>query len=366
MRPWRAVARELADSGCGVWRKRSWFGHRRRDGDRGDRGYNARAVRLDLRSNLRREAKQVALAALPRRLRMALRSARQRGRVRHVRDMAELDRELRAAYEAFQISEDAGREALQSFDLIAGPDLPADPRSEAYRQAQLALYERVAGKAYTPAAERSIFDAAAAVRSPFPYNTGSAEVVGDQLIALGFLMKAMGLASPSSVLEFGPGWGNTTDALVRMGHRVTAVEIDPAFVALIGARCKDVADRLTLVTADMLEFRTSERFDLVLFFESFHHCADHRAMLARLADLVHPGGKVVFAGEPVLDLAYPWGLRLDGQSLWSVRQLGWLELGFDTAYFFSALRDFGWDAERHQSRAISPLADVIVATRSRT
>lgn len=320
-------------------------------------------MRLDLRSNLRREAKQAALGALPRRVRMALRSARQRGRVRHIREMAELDRELRAAYEAFQISEDAGRTALQGFDFIGVPALPADPRSEAYRRAQLALYERIAGRPYTPGAERSIFDAAAAARSPFPYNTGSAEVVGDQLIALGFLMKAMGLVGPSSVLEFGPGWGNTTDALLRMGHRVTAVEIDPAFVDLIGTRCADVADQLTLVRADMLDFRTSARFDVVLFFESFHHCSDHRAMLARLADLVHPGGKVVFAGEPVLDLAYPWGLRLDGQSLWSVRQLGWLELGFDTAYFFSALREFGWDAQRLESRAISPLADVIVATR---
>ncbi len=333
----------------------------RRPEERSD--YSPRAMRLDLLSNLRREARHTVLGALPRRARLALRGARQRGRVRHIHDLAELDRALRAAYEAFQISEDAGRTALQGFDFVGVPDLPSDPRSEEYRRAQLALYERIAGRPYTPQAERSIFDATAAARSPFPYNTGSAEVVGDQLIALGFLLKAMGLAGPSSVLEFGPGWGNTTDALLRMGHQVTAVEIDPAFIDLIRTRCADVAERLTLVTADMLDFRTTIRFDLVLFFESFHHCFDHRAMLARLADLVRPGGTVVFSGEPVLDLAYPWGLRLDGQSLWSVRQLGWLELGFDTAYFFSALRDFGWRARRLESRAISPLADVIVATR---
>ena len=320
-------------------------------------------MRLDLRSNLRREAKQAALGLLPRRLRMALRGARQRGRVRHISDMAELDAALRGAYEAFQISEDAGRAALQRFDFVGVPDLPPDPRSEEYRTAQLALYERIAGKPYAPSAERSLFDAAAAVRSPFPYSTGSAEVAGDQLIALGFLLKAMGLSGPSSVLEFGPGWGHTTDALLRLGHRVTAVEIDPAFVELIGTRCVDVAERLTLVTADMLAFRTGERFDAVLFFESFHHCSDHRAMLARLDDLVRPGGTVVFAGEPILDLPHAWGLRLDGQSLWSVRQLGWLELGFDSAYFFAALRDFGWQGRRLESRAISPLADVIVATR---
>lgn len=337
-------------------------GAQRRPDERSE--YSPRAMRLDLGSNLRREAKQALLGALPRRARMGLRALRQRGRVRQIRDLAELDRALAAAYGAFQVSEDAGRAALQSFAFAGLPDPPADPRSEEYRLAQLALYERIAGRPYTPSAERSIFDAAAAARSPFPYSTGSAEVVGDQLIALGFLLKAMGLVAPSTVLEFGPGWGNTSDALLRLGHAVTAVEIDPAFVDLIRARCADVAERLSLVTSDMLEFRTGERFDLVLFFESFHHCSDHRAMLARLADLVRPGGTVVFAGEPVLDLPYPWGLRLDGQSLWSVRRLGWLELGFDTRYFFAALRDFGWHARRLESRAISPLADVIVATRA--
>ncbi len=108
---------------------------------------------------------------------MALRGARQRGRVRHIRELAELDVALGGAYEAFQISEDAGRAALQRFDFIGPPDLPSDLRSEEYRQAQLSLYERIAGRPYTPTADRSIFDALASTRrtlSPRSVTSGGA------------------------------------------------------------------------------------------------------------------------------------------------------------------------------------------------
>jgi cyclopropane fatty-acyl-phospholipid synthase-like methyltransferase len=186
-------------------------------------------------------------------------------------------------------------------------------------------------------------------------------VVGDQLILLGFLLKAISKPPPARILEFGPGWGNTTLALLQTGYDVTAVEIDPAFTDLIARRCALHADRLTLETADMLEFTSPRRFDVILFFESFHHCQDHRRLLNQLHDLLAEGGVILFVAEPILDLPYPWGLRLDGQSLWAMRQLGWLELGFDRSYFMQALRDTGWAGERLHSRAISSLTDVVVA-----
>ena len=319
-----------------------------------------------LAANLRRELKEYALGSLPRGLRLALRQARRGRRVRRIHDLAALDDALRHAYEAFQRSEDEGRRVLDAIELVVDDPRPADPASEAYRENELRLYERLVGRPYSTANERSIFDVAEAVRRPFPYRTGSTEVAGDQLILLGFLLKAIRAPVGARVLEFGPGWGNTTLALLQTGYSVTAVEIDPAFVELIARRCADHAERLTLVSGDMLTFASSERFDLVLFFESFHHCTDHRAMLRRLHDLVVDGGSILFVAEPIADLAYPWGLRLDGHSLWSMRQLGWLELGFDRAYFMRTLRETGWAGRRLHSRAISPLVDVIVATRATT
>ena len=49
-------------------------------------------------------------------------------------------------------------------------------------------------------------------------------------------------------------------------------------------------------------------------------------------------GAIVFAAEPIIDDFYcPWGVRLDGQSAWSIRKFGWLELGFRTDYFRKTL-----------------------------
>jgi 2-polyprenyl-3-methyl-5-hydroxy-6-metoxy-1,4-benzoquinol methylase len=319
---------------------------------------------MRLAANLRRELKAYALERMPRAARVIARDVRRTGKVRRIRDLASLDIALREAYEAFQVSEENGRRVLDGIEFVVNEPRPRDPASAAYRDHELALYERLTGKPYTPASERSVFDLTEGVRSPFPYRTRTPGLVGDQLILLGFLMKAIPMPPPARILEFGPGWGNTTEALLKMGYEVTAVEIDPAFVDLIAQRCVLDADRLTLVTADMLEFRSPEPFDVILFFESFHHCQDHRRLLSQLHDLLADGGVILFVAEPIVDLSYPWGLRLDGQSLWSIRQLGWLELGFDRSYFMRALRDTGWAGERLNSRAISALTDVVVARRA--
>jgi 2-polyprenyl-3-methyl-5-hydroxy-6-metoxy-1,4-benzoquinol methylase len=314
-----------------------------------------------LAANLRRELKAYALERMPHAARVAVRDLRRGGKVRRIPDLAALDVALRGAYEAFQRSEDDGRRVLDGIEFVFDEPRPRDPASAAYRDHELALYERLTGKQYTPASERSIFDLVEGVRSPFPFRTRTPEVVGDQLILLGFLLKAIPMSPPARILEFGPGWGNTTQALLQTGYDVTAVEIDPAFVELIARRCALHAERLTLETADMLEFTSTQRFDVILFFESFHHCWDHRRLLTQLHDLLAEGGVILFVAEPIADLPYPWGLRLDGQSLWAMRQLGWLELGFDRSYFMQALRDTGWAGERLQSRAISPLTDMVVA-----
>jgi hypothetical protein len=83
-------------------------------------------------------------------------------------------------------------------------------------------------------------------------------------------------------------------------------------------------------------------------------------MLRRLHDIVRPGGVVLFASEPVQNLDYPWGPRLDGLSVWSSRTYGWLELGFDRAYFDRALARTGWSGRRHRLGPGAGETDVIV------
>lgn len=53
------------------------------------------------------------------------------------------------------------------------------------------------------------------------------------------------------------------------------------------------------------------------------------------------------AAEPIVDnFPLPWGLRIDGQSLWAIRRNGWLELGFNSRYFRDLLNRHGWLSER--------------------
>lgn len=146
-------------------------------------------------------------------------------------ETAKDDDDLRAKFETYSAT----------YDL----NVPADPFSSEYRAKQFALYERLAGRKYSPNNEKTLFDVEEYAVRPFPYCHGSSETVGNQLMAIGFLIKTMGLPKGARILEFGPGWGNTTIALAKMGYRVMAVDIERNFVDLISARGARVThDRL--------------------------------------------------------------------------------------------------------------------------
>jgi SAM-dependent methyltransferase len=285
--------------------------------------------------------------------------------VREIITLGELDRELARAEAAFGVSDDEGRKVLDGFAYVCPEPFPSDPYSEEYREAQMRVYAQVSGRATYDARveEHSEFDLAAAKRRPFPYLTSSAETVGTHLMAYGFMIRNLGVPPASRLVEFGPGWGNLTLHLAQMGHRVTAVEIEPAFCELIRDRAARAGVDLEIVQRDMLAFRPEAPYAAAIFFGTFHHCVDHLRMLRNLADIVTPDGVLVFGDEPVGSYPHPWALRLDGLSVWSTRRHGWLELGFDTSYFLRTLLLFGWLPRRRSLDKCDP-ADLIVARRS--
>jgi SAM-dependent methyltransferase len=265
-----------------------------------------------------------------------------------IRTLDELDAKLRECDRAEQLSDDHLREVFATFCMEPPKRLPVDPFSPVYREFQLDLYRTIAGKDYSVANEATIFEVDSNQKRPFPYSTGSSATAGDHLMALGFLLRCMALPPRSRVLELGFGWGNSTLAFAALGHEVTAVDIEPRFCELVRRRAAHEGLGVNIVNADFLWIEdANDTFDAVIFFESFHHSDDHFRLLHALRHVVTPQGRLFFAAEPIQpDFAYPWGLRLDGQSLWSIRKHGWLELGFSDRYFAEALARSGWFGSR--------------------
>jgi SAM-dependent methyltransferase len=277
------------------------------------------------------------------------------------------DREFQDIGALFESDPDEARSRLERTVVTVPGAPPPDPFSDAYRAWTWELYRRISGReGYDVANESSPFDLEAATARPFPYATGSARTVGRDLIARGHVLRTigdLGVGAGARVVEFGPGWGNLTADLTASGIDVTAVEVDHNFCALLRRRHTGPG-RLKIAPLDMLTFTTDVAYDVAIFFESFHHCADHLTMLRRVHDVVRPEGFVVFASEPVHDMPYPWGPRLDGLSVWSSRTYGWLELGFQKGYFAQALDRTGWQGTRERLGAGDGELDVIVAVPS--
>jgi len=275
-------------------------------------------------------------------------TAEREERVRILKDLAELDQVLMEC-DAAQ-SDDHLRQIFTTFEMRP-PPAPEDPLSEEYHAHQMKLYEMIAGREYDLDNEATPFDLEQCVRRPFPYSTGSCRTAGEQLMAVGYLIRLMELKPGARVLEFGPGWGNTTIALAQLGFDVTAVDIDPKFCELIERRAAQVGAAVRTINRDFLWTESAgEQFDVVLFFECFHHASDHLRLLKSLHRVLKPGGRILLGGEPIEPaFPQPWGLRLDGQSLWSIRKFGWMELGFTEEYFQTALRATGWRGLRHAS-----------------
>jgi SAM-dependent methyltransferase len=134
-----------------------------------------------------------------------------------------------------------------------------------------------------------------------------------------------------------------------MGHRVTVLDIEQKFLDLVKERARRGNLDVETVHGDFSAIAGLDRqFDAVLFFESFHHCSNHQALIAALDRVIAPEGRVIFAGEPITDgFPIPWGLRLDGEALWVLRRRGWLELGFREDYFVNLLAGHGWHVTKH-------------------
>jgi len=195
------------------------------------------------------------------------------------------------------------------------------------------------------------------INSFFPYNYDDSKLVGDFVAAYGAVLKRLDVKKGDHVLEYGAGVGPVSVALARMGCDVSVVDIDENYLKTIEKQNKLYGINIRLKKGLFGEkINPGDRYDRILFFEAFHHALEHRKIMPSLHEMLKDDGMVVFAGEPIIEkdnlmadyiLPYPWGPRLDGLSLRSMRLFGWCELGFREQYFLDLLNRNGFSATKH-------------------
>ena len=100
------------------------------------------------------------------------------------------------------------------------------------------------------------------------------------------------LAPGSRVLEVGPGWGAFAAHAARKGIEVTGVTISRQSLDFMNRLTAEEGLPITMVMSDFLEFESEQQFDAVVVLGIMEHMPDYPRVLARIDQLLKPGGRV--------------------------------------------------------------------------
>lgn len=234
-----------------------------------------------------------------------------------------------------------------------------DVDSEQYTAMQHRLWKAIIGtdREYDPATDEQTLDEPHndVVRFPGGFvrrDKDAVRVQGDHFIATGMFMKNSGIEPGQSALEYGAGFGGAALQMARLGVNVDTVDVSEFFCDAI----KQQADFFQVpLTPFVGEFgynpRGNKKYDLIFFYESFHHCLDYKNVVPKLKEYIKDTGVVMMAGEPVRDVAdryvpYGWCIRLDAENIAIMRQRRWFELGFLEDYLVQMFVNAGFVARK--------------------
>ena len=105
------------------------------------------------------------------------------------------------------------------------------------------------------------------------------------------LEEELGQGPFGSALEIGCGPGTWTGLLTDRAASVTAIDISPGMLSQ--ARASTSAQNVQFVQADATTFEPDAKFDAVISCRVLEYIPERLAIVARLGELVAPGGRVV-------------------------------------------------------------------------
>lgn len=234
-----------------------------------------------------------------------------------------------------------------------------DPWGEAYAAQQQRLWALIVGadRAYEPDEheKETGWKGVDPIRTPGFYFRRDAQAVAsasDHTLATGMLLKHCALQAGDWALEYGAGFGHTALALARLGVNVDTVDISPTFCRFVREQAEHYGVPLTAFQGRFgINPRPGQRYKLIWFYESFHHCVDFLDVVPRLAEHLAEGGRVILGGEPIFEreyagVPYPWGVRLHSEVAAVMRQTNWFELGFTEAFLYELFHRAGFVGRR--------------------
>lgn len=228
-----------------------------------------------------------------------------------------------------------------------------DPYSPTYKEEVKRLYKNLTKSDYSSNNElTSNKQSEQEFEIGFPWISGNLRIVAEELAKPVQIIQALHVSGKSGarILEFGAGWGNLALPLARARQNVTIVDIDEGFIKRILRKAQGEGLNILSYCGDFVDVANSihDRFDVVIFQSSFHHCFDFIELLTTIKKAVlADDGFILFASEPISsDITFPWGLRYDGESLWAIMCNKWLELGFDHDFFSEMLLNTGFFFEK--------------------
>lgn len=198
---------------------------------------------------------------------------------------------------------------------------------------------------------------------PFPFDLSPYDA-GYWTMSYGYMLKCMGLPAGARVLEVGAGPGGLTETLCRARLAVTVVEPRQSNCDYIQKRVSLFGHEVRTISESIETVEFDQTFDAIVFYESFHHMPSPKWLVERLSKHLSPTGMFVFGAEPIQDagplIPFPWGFRMNGASLSAIRDVGWVEFGFQEPYFREILE--GFEINQHRIEGFAH-CDVWIARR---
>jgi len=184
-----------------------------------------------------------------------------------------------------------------------------------------------------------------------PYNVTGSSFLAEHFYSWAHLFDNLNISDAETVLEYGPGSGQILLTLARMGISTFGVDINQSWLDVINSQASLMNLKVSLERNYFGEGFEGQRFDRIIFYEAFHHALNFNEIIKKLKNRLNHGGFILFCGEPIADqfvdwLPYPWGPRLDGDSVRAILTEGWMELGFTNGFFSEMLKLNGFHVER--------------------